>query len=431
MDPMDVSDSTPNPTTSPRCRSRLCTSTGKIVVAQSHCGCDSSMDIRALEVENQILIDRLNAKDREIMALEEQNKAAIDVIHSMRELVLRPITIGKSSRPVNSTSLCSYIDYQHVTAKSDPPYSHFVHLPGELRNIIYECALVSAHPIDIWPITQETDDKRGGHDAMLKENLKGINVNLLQVSRQIYLEATGIFYGHNAFRFSDEYASIAMVIFFESIGSNCRYITNVSAHVSFNDRSAYALYDLGTEHDIRMEAEFIVLCRRFGRPSFNSLLGPSFDEIHSSEVRAEAIVRRLPALRFFSLVVPHYVVLRVSAMTGQLLTDMGFPEEDAEMVETELTTYQAYLQENMFKAAEAMGAKVKSTLIFLRRHPSFPATSDGLNLDDDGEMGRNGSKKEYKTLGWDIKYGSYGCPEIGISYVVDKEACVASAKEEQ
>ena len=156
------------------------------------------------------------------------------MIQSLRYLVLYPTDDGESPRPKHQASLYSHINYRYVATGADPPYSHFIHL--ELRNRIYEYALVPNRPIDIWPIVLKEITAADDHSVILRDNLKGINANLLQASRQIHSEAIGIFYGSNAFRFSDDYASIALTLFFENIGSSCRYVTNILAHISFHDK---------------------------------------------------------------------------------------------------------------------------------------------------------------------------------------------------
>ena len=153
-----------------------------------------------------------------------------------------------------------------------------MHLPEELRNRIYEYALVPNRPIDIWPIIQKEITATDDHSVILRDNLEGINVNLLEASRQIHSEAIGIFYGSNAFRFSDDHASIALTLFFEHIGSNCRYITNISAHISFHDKCVdMSSWESALRHFNLpfLDDELAVLCRRLGRFEFNSILGPS------------------------------------------------------------------------------------------------------------------------------------------------------------
>lgn len=101
------------------------------------------------------------------------------MIQSLRYLVLNPIDGGESPRPKHQASIYSYINYRYVAAGADPPHSHFMHLPRELRNRIYECALVPNRPIDIWPNIQKEITATDDHSVILRDNLKGIHVNLL------------------------------------------------------------------------------------------------------------------------------------------------------------------------------------------------------------------------------------------------------------
>ena len=109
-------------------------------------------------------------KDVEIEALRKRYKAAIDVIQSLRYLVLKPTDDGESPRPKHQASLYYYINYRYVTAGADPPYSHFMHL--ELRNRIYEYALVPNPPIDRWPIVLKEITATDDHSVILRDNLK-------------------------------------------------------------------------------------------------------------------------------------------------------------------------------------------------------------------------------------------------------------------
>jgi hypothetical protein len=101
------------------------------------------------------------------------------MIQSLRYLALNPIDGGESPRPKYQASIYSYINYRYVAAGADPPHSHFMHLPRELRNRIYECALVPNRPIDIWPNIQKEITATDDHSVILRDNLKGIHVNLL------------------------------------------------------------------------------------------------------------------------------------------------------------------------------------------------------------------------------------------------------------
>ena len=79
------------------------------------------------------------------------------MIQSLRYLVLSPTDDGESPHPKHQASFYSYINYRYVTTGADPTYSHFMHL--ELRNQIYEYALIPNRPIDIWPIVLKVSIK--------------------------------------------------------------------------------------------------------------------------------------------------------------------------------------------------------------------------------------------------------------------------------
>ena len=67
-----------------------------------------------------------------------------------------------------------------------PPECTFLTLPGEIRNRIYQFALVTAKP---FAVQLQWNQPRGAA--------------LLQVNKQLFDEASGIFYPENTFRFSE------------------------------------------------------------------------------------------------------------------------------------------------------------------------------------------------------------------------------------
>lgn len=67
-----------------------------------------------------------------------------------------------------------------------PPHCPLLALPGEIRNRIYQFALVAARPFAV----------------QLQWN-RPLDTALLRVNRQIFDEAAGIFYAENTFRFPE------------------------------------------------------------------------------------------------------------------------------------------------------------------------------------------------------------------------------------
>lgn len=66
----------------------------------------------------------------------------------------------------------------------------FLDVPRELRDAIYELALVAEDPIDVFP----------SRVSPISSRPKGLSPALLRISRQIYNEAITVLYGLNTFR---------------------------------------------------------------------------------------------------------------------------------------------------------------------------------------------------------------------------------------
>ena len=82
-------------------------------------------------------------------------------------------------------------------------------------------------------------------------------------------------------------------------------------------------------------------------------------------MRAESIVSRLPALKFFSLMVPYCVKLGLWSGSAGFRDNIYSTDEGIEHADD------TYMQSKMLKAA---GVRVKKSHFFLRRRPSQLAT---------------------------------------------------------
>ena len=85
--------------------------------------------------------------------------------------------------------------------------SPFLNLPGEIREQIYYASLIRPSPIDLWPL-KYTLDPSATHILRLQEDLafvrKEMATGLFTTCKQIFHEASNIFWSRNAFRFSGD-----------------------------------------------------------------------------------------------------------------------------------------------------------------------------------------------------------------------------------
>ena len=88
-------------------------------------------------------------------------------------------------------------------------------------------------------------------------------------------------------------------------------------------------------------------------------------------MKAESVISKLPALKFFSLRVPHCVKLGLWSGLAGFRDNTYSTDEGIECADAETSVYDTYMQSKMFKAAEMAGVNVKKSLVFLRRPPSF------------------------------------------------------------
>jgi len=130
---------------------------------------------------------------------------------------------------------------------------HFLRLSAEIRNIIYDFALVKNDPINFWPASEDVDITAGPRasratgvnggpryysgDTMpvaaeILAMRQRLAVNLLRTCKTINAEATAVFYGGNDFRFTMEDGWVPLHHFLTTIGKQNRgHIKSVSVFV--------------------------------------------------------------------------------------------------------------------------------------------------------------------------------------------------------
>ncbi|KAI9675765.1 MAG: hypothetical protein M1817_001132 [Caeruleum heppii] len=123
----------------------------------------------------------------------------------------------------------------------------FLDLPPEIRNQIYEQALVSPDPIDLWPESKPDvvdvdlqlghgDVNRGALVRSLSKFRPAIAIHLLRACRQINREAIPFLFGCNDFRFTNEKGWIMLYVFLTHIGlSNMKHITRLHVFIPVPD----------------------------------------------------------------------------------------------------------------------------------------------------------------------------------------------------
>lgn len=111
-------------------------------------------------------------------------------------------------------------------------------LPSEIRNLIYDYALISAKPLDLWPQqcyddtdldlirTRIPEDAPQTFKIRRQDSLlfirKELATGLLGTCKQIYNEASGYFWGKNHWRFSGRSGWQGLLRFFKTIGPKAR-----------------------------------------------------------------------------------------------------------------------------------------------------------------------------------------------------------------
>ncbi len=138
--------------------------------------------------------------------------------------------------------------------------SHFLKLPAEIRNHIYELALVKDAPIDLFPEVPDLNKPVKSSSLMLNQHTKVVEevsrntraqgdlefvrkelaVGLLRTCRQIFLETVKIFYGDNTFYFTggdSEHAWMMAYRFLLTIGPTYngpgarQYVNRIGVHL--------------------------------------------------------------------------------------------------------------------------------------------------------------------------------------------------------
>ena len=118
--------------------------------------------------------------------------------------------------------------------------SRFLRLPPEIRNKIYQLALVRDEPLDLWPhkwtkpeegATTEPSLLKIRHQESLAYVRKEMSPGLLGTCRQVFNEAAMFFWSHNHFRFTGRSGWQGLLRFFLTIGPEARSrIQRVDVH---------------------------------------------------------------------------------------------------------------------------------------------------------------------------------------------------------
>ncbi|KAF2812293.1 uncharacterized protein BDZ99DRAFT_518151 [Mytilinidion resinicola] len=302
----------------------------------------------------------------------------------------------------------------------------FMDLPGELRNRIYEFALVLDHPLDLWPMNglalglsnMESKPAIQSRDEILQKDIANINVDLLRVSKQVYQETVGMLYGHNTFQFSGHRAFVPMTAFLRHIGSGCKFLTAISVQCSSlyseTGHLAWKLKESANEFMQEGESALDAFYRRLRVAGYYSIIGSPWDEEGQAILEGDRILRKLPALRYFTMLVPHAIRIR----TDSYLMSTGSERKDF------MLRYEAGEQKKQFAAATAAGNQVERTVVFIKRHATqskrYKMYGEITDLDDEKEMGWEDFKKVKEHWGWKIKHATYTMQPDGPAFTIDK-----------
>jgi hypothetical protein len=128
-----------------------------------------------------------------------------------------------------------------MTTKEKNKKVGFLDLPGEIRNIVYRQLLTSSTPIDLMPLFNDSRNHRpfvhpNSKQMHYRQRVRAtitrqITIGLVKTCRTARKEGCGILYAENSFRFSDRRAWIVLDAFLCAIGTNRKYLTDVSVHV--------------------------------------------------------------------------------------------------------------------------------------------------------------------------------------------------------
>ncbi|KAK5113299.1 hypothetical protein LTR85_010916 [Meristemomyces frigidus] len=104
---------------------------------------------------------------------------------------------------------------------SKTPNKGFLHLPGELRNTIYESVLTLNKPVEFLPIKSQGTNKapyRAYEYAVQRPKKFLPLLRFLRLCRTVSQEASDVFYGVNEFRFTGSCGAYFLRAFMETIG---------------------------------------------------------------------------------------------------------------------------------------------------------------------------------------------------------------------
>ena len=129
--------------------------------------------------------------------------------------------------------------------------SHFLRLPLEIRNIIYEYCLVVDYVIDPYPSTYKLCQlaaldrriKKGRYELVFKPELP--TVSILVVSKQFHRETSPILYGHNHWKYPQCWANTE---YYESIfDTHTPFFKHISMSFDWREGSFRMNYEMMNE----------------------------------------------------------------------------------------------------------------------------------------------------------------------------------------
>lgn len=281
----------------------------------------------------------------------------------------------------------------------------FLQLPAELRNKIYEEALHSPYPIDLWPILpQYKNCKRADY---VQSSISHLTPNLVLLSRQTYEEGIGILYGSNDFRFTDRGGWTILVAFLTHIKRNARFLTaisvgwpaDMSSKLTGLDFPPPYRVDFDSEERRAYYAEFNSVLRRF-RMSLEDFAGPPI-EPREAELAAQRILVRLPTLKTLNIILLHDVRVEDQGIC-RVLGIMGGPDA-------------------IFRARYGVTRKPPQLcVVMLKRDDSMPRVLTTLmDLDNDILMGRRMIREKCMLVDAAVKSGWYAMVDDRLSYFVE------------
>jgi hypothetical protein len=178
-----------------------------------------------------------NSTNESVPALEETIRMTEESMKASKQA-------GKNdSEPALAETDCSASHQAIPAAGAEPSVTEpskrigFLTLSGELRNMIYEEALVSHNPIDLWPVWSDREEYMNNvvHNncfTRIFDRFKNdVSFGLLCACRRTNIEGSSIFYSQNSFRFTEQKAWIVLNLWLTTIGRRNRsYVQNISVH---------------------------------------------------------------------------------------------------------------------------------------------------------------------------------------------------------